>query len=77
MARRPALAMQSLQHLADDDDDDAPVDAMAAAERQAGGVKGPSFVASTKDINARQQEEQLSVPAANADEIHISDEEDL
>ncbi|KAI0340482.1 spliceosome complex protein [Trametopsis cervina] len=59
----------------DDDEDEGPVDAMAAAERQAGGVKGPSFVASKHSVNIREQEEQPA--AANADEIHISDDEDL
>ncbi|KAI0703601.1 spliceosome complex protein [Cytidiella melzeri] len=60
----------------EDDDEDAPTDAMAAAERLAGGVKGPAFVASKNNVNIRQQEDEPGASAANADEIHISDDED-
>lgn len=60
----------------DEDEEDESVDAMAAAERQAGATKGPSFVPSTQSVNIRQQE-QPPPPAANAEEIHISDDEDL
>ncbi|KZT11434.1 spliceosome complex protein [Laetiporus sulphureus 93-53] len=55
----------------------APADAMAAAERQAGGIKGPSFV-SAKQNPARQEvaeEEQPAADQGNAEEIHISDDE--
>ena len=50
-------------------------DAMAAAEKQVGGDKGPAFIAAKKTAlaNAATSPE----PAINADEIHISDEEDL
>lgn len=58
-------------------EEEAPADAMAAAERQAGGgAKGPAFVASTQNPE-KEPEQQPSAPAANADEIHISDDEDL
>jgi len=57
------------------------LDAMAAAERQA--EKGPSFVAA-KATASLEVDEDESVPKAtdpvqstNADEIHISDDEDL
>lgn len=55
-------------------------DAMAAAEKQAGGTKGPAFVAAKKAI--LQPEGDVEVPAApaqasNTEEIHISDDEDL
>ncbi|OBZ75733.1 Pre-mRNA-splicing factor SYF1 [Grifola frondosa] len=59
-----------------------PADAMAAAERQAGGVKGPAFVSAKHSTNIRQEEAEEAQPAeagapANEDEIHISDDEDL
>jgi len=63
----------------------AQADPMAAAERQAGGAKtGPSFVAAKKTA-ALQEGESSAAPAVedangdagNADEIHISDDEDI
>ncbi|KAI1796012.1 protein prenylyltransferase [Ganoderma leucocontextum] len=57
----------------------APVDAMAAAERQAvgGGGGAPSFVSAKSSTNVRQQEPLEAAPAqANEDEIHISDDEE-
>ena len=54
-----------------------PTDAMAAAERQAGAKSGPAFVASTQNPNIRQTEAEPATSTANADEIHISDDEDL
>jgi pre-mRNA-splicing factor SYF1 len=60
---------------------DAAQDAMAAAEKQAGvGVKGPAFVAAKKTAQAKNGEEESEAPPVsqtNADEIHISDDEDL
>ena len=57
-------------------------DAMAAAERQAaGGIKGPAFVAATATKltlpDATAQDGLTAAPTANADEIQISDDEDL
>lgn len=55
-----------------------PADAMAAAEQQAGAVKGPSFVAAKKTAlpPSEEAETQPTQQEANADEIQISDEED-
>ncbi|KNZ75336.1 Pre-mRNA-splicing factor SYF1 [Termitomyces sp. J132] len=60
--------------------EDEPQDAMAAAEKQVGGVKG--FVAATTTRlppvdgeEAPAAEESAAVPAANVDEIQISDDE--
>ncbi|RDX48275.1 protein prenylyltransferase [Lentinus brumalis] len=56
----------------------APVDAMAAAERQAAGGKAPAFVSAKSSTNVKQQEPLEAAPAAqaNEDEIQISDDED-
>ncbi|KIJ60637.1 hypothetical protein HYDPIDRAFT_160583 [Hydnomerulius pinastri MD-312] len=56
-----------------------PSDPMAAAEQQAGGAKGPAFVAAQKTALPRPEgaEPAPTQQAANADEIQISDEEDL
>ena len=56
-----------------------PQDAMAAAEKQTHGSNGPAFVAAKKTGNVPAAD---AVPAAvpeasNADEIHISDDEDI
>ena len=51
-----------------------------AADRQAAvGTKGPAFVAAKKTEGPRGSEENSVVDASqgNADEIHISDDEDL
>ena len=56
----------------------APVDAMAAAERQAnngGGKAAPAFVSAKSSTNVREQEP-LQATQANEDEIHISDDDD-
>ena len=54
-----------------------PADAMAAAERQAGGAKAPAFVSAKQSTNVRQQEPlEAGAPAGNEDEIQISDDED-
>ncbi|GBE82367.1 Pre-mRNA-splicing factor SYF1 [Sparassis crispa] len=58
----------------------APADAMAAAERQAGGAKGPAFVSASTNVRRQEEAETEEQPAeaqANDEEIHISDEEDL
>lgn len=55
-----------------------PSDPMAAAEQQAVGTKGPSFVAATKTALPRPEESQAratELQEGNADEIQISDEE--
>ena len=79
MAAQTTAARQGTTKANDDDDSQ---DAMAAAERQAaGGTKGPAFVAATAtklalpDTTA--QDGLTAAPTVNADEIHISDDEDL
>lgn len=56
-------------------------DAMAAAEQQAyKGANGPAFVSASKAAegqNAPSEDAPPDTPAANADEIQISDEEDM
>jgi pre-mRNA-splicing factor SYF1 len=59
------------------EDQTPPADAMAAAERQAGGTKGPAFVAAKENPNVRQTKAEPEADVTNADEIHISDEEDI
>ncbi|KAI0950263.1 hypothetical protein AcW1_005973 [Taiwanofungus camphoratus] len=57
-----------------------PADPMAAAERQAGGVKGPAFVSAKQNPVVQQEqadEGHRTSGQANAEEIHISDDEDL
>lgn len=55
-----------------------PTDAMAAAEQQAGAVKGPAFVAAKKTaLPTPEGTEARPDQQGNADEIQISDEEDL
>ena len=71
-----AAQMAQKQASGADEEDEAPADAMAAAERQAGGAKGPAFVAATQSTNIRQQEEAPAAQATNEDEIQISDDED-
>lgn len=59
-------------------EDVGPVDAMAAAEKEA--IKGPAFVAATKTalppVEKADASESVAAPA-NVDEIHISDDEDM
>ncbi|KAF9049334.1 TPR-like protein [Hymenopellis radicata] len=58
-------------------------DAMAMADKQAGGAKGPAFVAAKQTALPRLEEENgqaqagEAAPVVNTDEIHISDEEDM
>lgn len=64
--------------------EEAAQDAMAAADKQAGsGAKGPAFVAAKKNAFAKEggdadttTQTEAAPVAANADEIHISDDED-
>ncbi|CCM02931.1 uncharacterized protein FIBRA_05046 [Fibroporia radiculosa] len=61
------------------EDVEVPADPMAAAELQAGGVKGPAFVSAQQKLPPTEEEEDME-PASgpgNADEIHISDDEDV
>jgi pre-mRNA-splicing factor SYF1 len=63
---------------AEDAQADAESDPMAAAERQANGMKGPSFVAAKKTEGLKGTEQPAAAEPqqqANADEIHISDED--
>ena len=54
-------------------EEDTVADPMAAAEKEASGVKGPAFVAAKKNEEVKAPEPQQT----NADEIHISDDEDI
>ncbi|KAI0313625.1 spliceosome complex protein [Amylostereum chailletii] len=62
-------------------EDAAPTDPMAAAERQVGGGKaGPAFVSAKQNpVSKIADESTTAVPQdpGNADEIHISDDEDI
>ena len=74
-----AAQMAAKQSGAETEAEVAPVDAMAAAERQAvgGGGGAPAFVSAKSSTNIRQQEPLEAAPAqANEDEIQISDDED-
>lgn len=74
-----AQTMSTKGNNGDSDDVSQPSDPMAAAEQQAGGTKGPSFVAAKKTALPRLDgSEPPQAPAeteGNADEIAISDEE--
>ena len=73
--RHPIIAAQMATKEADgaDEEDEAPADAMAAAEKQAGAAKGPAFVAARSNPNIAPQD---AAPAqANEDEIQIDEEE--
>lgn len=71
-------AKESGQAKGADADIAAPVDAMAAAERQANvGGRAPGFVSAKSSTNVREQEPLVAAPAqTNEDEIQISDDED-
>ncbi|THG95339.1 hypothetical protein EW026_g6300 [Hermanssonia centrifuga] len=60
-----------------EEEEEEPADPMAAAEKQAGGAKGPAFVAAKENPNVPLREEQAQPAAGNEDEIHISEDEDL
>lgn len=74
-----AQTMAARRGAALEEEDVSQADPMAAAERQATSTNGPAFVtarlASTRETEATDE----TVPAsqANADEIHISDDEDV
>lgn len=53
-------------------------DAMAAAEKQAGGIKVPAFIAAKKSAQPESDLEGTApLDIANADEIQISDDENM
>ncbi len=56
-----------------------PMDAMAAAEHEATGGKGISFVSAKHSVNVRETEaeEEQTAEQRNVDEIHISDDDEL
>ena len=62
-----------------EEEEEVSADPMAAAERQAaGGAKAPAFVSAKQNVNARPDDaDEQPAQAANAEEIHISDDEDL
>jgi pre-mRNA-splicing factor SYF1 len=60
-----------------EEEDSTQPDPMAAAERQANGTKGPAFVAAKlSGTKSTETTEEVPPSQANADEIHISDDED-
>ncbi|KXN90512.1 Pre-mRNA-splicing factor SYF1 [Leucoagaricus sp. SymC.cos] len=79
LAAQTVAARQGSQ--GEKEESEEPQDAMAAAERQVG--KGPAFVAAKstapKAVDGDEAGTKAAAPAptSNADEIHISDEEDL
>ena len=62
-----------------EEENDSQADPMAAAERQANGTKGPAFVAAKHSGTKPTETTEEVVPPSqtNADEIHISDDEDI
>jgi pre-mRNA-splicing factor SYF1 len=74
-----AQAMAARQGVTLEEEDTTEADPMAAAERQANGIKGPAFVAATKSAAQPVDTTDTAVPPsqANDEEIHISDDEDL
>jgi pre-mRNA-splicing factor SYF1 len=79
LAAQAMAARQGAGRDDNDDDEAATADAMAAAEKQANGVKGPAFVAAKRTEGLKGAEEPTSMQTlqANVDEIHISDDEDI
>ena len=75
------LAAQTLaasQGTAKNAEEEAELDPMAAAERQTGGKAGPKFVSAKQAPQKGDDEQAPSLEAVgNADEIQISDEEDI
>ena len=73
-----ALAAKKGTEIAEEEDA-APSDPMAAAERQATGGKGMSFVPASKTGGAKQSQntEGQATAQQNEDEIRISDDEDI
>jgi pre-mRNA-splicing factor SYF1 len=77
LAAQTIAAKNGVEGGKDDDITEAP-DAMAAAEKASGG--GPAFVAATKTalhLPAEKDDTAAAGATANADEIHISDDEDI
>ena len=71
-----AQTMAARQGAIDDRGDMSPTNPMAAAERQATGTKGPAFVAAASRQDTASSD--VAAPSqTNADEIHISDDEDI
>ncbi|KAF9452876.1 TPR-like protein [Macrolepiota fuliginosa MF-IS2] len=75
LAAQTLAARQGSQGAREDSEE--PQDAMATAERQAG--KGPAFVAAKTTGPPKADSDANALPAqsTNADEIHISDDEDI
>jgi pre-mRNA-splicing factor SYF1 len=73
-----AQALAASQSAAKNAEEEAALDPMAAAERQTGGKAGPTFVSAKQQAPQKDDDEQ-AIPQAvgNADEIQISDEEDI
>jgi len=74
------MAVKEGQGVIEEEDSAMPADPMAAAERQAGGgTKGPSFVSAKQNpvVQPQTEDSQSAAGQGNADEIHISDDEDL
>lgn len=74
-----AQTMAARQGAALEEEDDSQADPMAAAERQANATSDPAFVAAKQGVAKQVEAADSDAPAtqANADEIHISDDEDL
>jgi len=74
-----AQALGTIQESKTPEENGEPQDAMAAAEKQAYGTNGPSFVAAKKTGNVQPETEEpakAAAEAANVDEIRISDDDD-
>ncbi len=74
-----AQALAASQGAAKDAEEEAALDPMAAAERQTGSKAGPTFVSAKQQALQKDDDEQAPSPQAvgNADEIQISDGEDI
>src|SRR5215471_651645 len=76
LAAQAVAARQGAARDGEGEDEEARSDPMAAAERQANGVKGPAFVAAKRTEGLKGSDEPTSMQTlqANVDEIHISDD---
>ena len=74
-----AQALAASQGAANDAEEEAALDPMAAAEKQTGGKGALKFVSAKQQAPHQGDDEQAPSPQAvgNADEIQISDEEDI
>jgi len=75
-----AETMAARQGTRTTEEEDLETDAMAAAEKQASGVKGPAFIAAKSTVRRGDEDGEEAVassvaPAENADEIHIDDDD--